>query len=154
PGHGLSWLLLGRLYTEAGYAREAVDAYKKATEADVPPPEKLAAFTGLGFACADVEMPGEAIAALTRAAELAPEDARVKAKLADLYEAAGRGEDAIRALLDLRALRGLPPEGQRRLGLLCAAAGKNDEAAGALTAALAKWPGDATLLEPLAKALE
>src|SRR5262249_34786375 len=96
----------------------------------------------------------EAITALTRAAELAPDDAKVKAKLADLYEAGGRRDDAIRALVELREIRGLGPEGDRRLGLPCAPTGKNEEAALALTAALAKWPGDPAILEPLAAALE
>src|SRR5262249_9277127 len=121
---------------------------------DVTPKERLAALTGLGFACAEVDLGGEAITALTRAAELAPDDAKVKAKLADLYEAAARRDDAIRAFVALRVLRGMGREDPRRLGPLSAAAGKNEEAAAALTAALAKWPGDPAILEPLATALE
>ncbi|MEO7332123.1 MAG: tetratricopeptide repeat protein, partial [Minicystis sp.] len=152
--HGGSWLLLGRLYTEAGYAREAVDAYRKASTADLPDADRLLAFTGLGFACAEGDLRDEAITALNRAAELAPGDAKIKAKLADLYEAAGKRDESIQALLDLRTLRGLVPEEQRRLGLLCASTARHDEAAAALTAALAKWPGDASLLEPLSVALE
>ena len=83
-----------------------------------------------------------------------PDDPRVKAKLADLYEAAGRRGDALRALTDLRAIRSLAPEDQRRLGLLAAGLGSNNEVVPALTAALAKWPRDASLLDPLAVALE
>ena len=45
-------------------------------------------------------------------------------------------------------------EEQRRLGALCAAAGRHEEAAVAFTAALVKWPADAGLLDPLATAFE
>ncbi len=154
PGHGGSWLLLGRLYTEAGYAREAVDALRSAAGAEVTPAERFEALAGLGFACADVDLADEAITALERAAELRPDDARVQARAAELYERAGRRADAMRALERLRALRGLAPEEHRRLGLLCAAAGRSADAVEPLTQALVKSPSDADLLDPLATALE
>jgi len=48
-----------------------VDAYRKAPRRRRPK-ERRAALTGLGFACAEVDLADEAITALTRAAELAP----------------------------------------------------------------------------------
>lgn len=151
--HGSSWLLLGGRRQRRGTRRRR-RRVPKGFDSQVTAPERLDALRGLGFACAEQDQAEEAIRALSKASELAPEDAGVKAKLADLFEAAGRRDEAISALVDLRGMRGLGPEEQRRLGLLCAARNKHEEAVPAFTAALAKWPGDAGLLDPLATSLE
>src|SRR5690606_31918460 len=81
PEHGGSWLLLGQLYTDGGYAREAVDAYRKAVgSADLTPPQRIEAMTRLGFACAEVDLVADAIQALERAIEMAPDRPLTKAK--------------------------------------------------------------------------
>ena len=95
--------------------------------------ERFDALSGLGFACADLDLAEEAIEALQQAIAARPDDARVKAKLAALYDASGRDADAIKTLFELRASRGLSPEEHRTLGLLCNEAARYEEAVEPLT---------------------
>ncbi|MGZ6095054.1 MAG: tetratricopeptide repeat protein, partial [Polyangiales bacterium] len=148
--HAGSWLLLGRLYDEGGYAREASEAYRKALARE----SSFEALAGLGFACAEIGLVDDAIDALSRASRERPSDVRVRTKLAALHDGSGRSGDAIQSLSDLRGLRELTVDENRRLGLLFAAAAKHEEAIEPLSKALAAARNDAALLEPLATAFE
>ena len=126
----------------ARYRAGQIDRALAAARESVRLDESLAdAHYLIGICLRDKEQPAEAVAALERAAAIAPALVPAREELAELYAALGRRGDELEQLQLIAVLDRARPERQVALGLAQARAGQEELAVLTLGHALDRTPG-------------
>jgi tetratricopeptide (TPR) repeat protein len=114
----------GFSFSIQGEDRQAIDYFRRATEAD---PADPAAWSGLGSCYAGLDHPEEAVTAYRQAVEADPRDPTAHFHLANYFGRIGRSDDAIAAYTQAIAINPRFEAAHFNLGLLLVQEGRYEE---------------------------